>query len=932
MTPIRRLLRLLSLLMAILTAAPALAADAAPSPVPIKWLDPTPPPIAQGISWGVPWPRGAVKKDQSFTLLDAGGKSLPLQLWPLAYWPDGSIKWTGLATVAGPDIAGPLQLSPVATSQPSRAESVSVQETAQTILIDTGYLQCRISRQGEFLFDSMTIGGREVAHNARLECLLQKGPEVDAANPPPREDFTSNVTHVTVEQSGPVRAVVKIEGMHKSKSTERQWLPFTVRLYFFAGQTPVRMVHSFVFDGDQQQDFIRGLGILFTVPMKEEIQNRQVRFGGDAGGLWSEPVEPLLGFNRRVSYPTGGDVYVDQIAGKRLPDKKDLDANSQHTLDALAVWDDFRLIQPNAQGFTVEKRTSNKSAWIPAGSGKRSSGLVFVGDVSGGLAVGVKDFWQKYPAELEIKHAKYSDAEMRIWLWTPDAPAMDMRHYDTIAHGLNESYEDVQPGLSTATGVARTSELTLFPSAQIPTKEETARQAASAQTPAMLVCTPEYLHSARAFGIWSLQDRSTPFKAAVENQLDAEIAYYEKAVDQWNWYGFWDFGDIMHSYDPVRHVWRYDVGGFAWDNDEQCTDMWLWYSFLRTGRADIFRMAQAMTRHTSEVDCYHMGNLMGLGSRHNVRHWGDGAKEARISQAAYRRFFYYLTTDERTGDVMTEMLAADHRVADFDSMREVSPPVPSDKQYPARVRAGPDWLALVGNWMTAWERTNDTSYRDKIYAGIDSISQMPYWFQTSPYLLWGFDPATGKLFARQQTRGGYNLVNNMGGPEVIFELNEFVDNAAWQKIWLQYCRLSGAPDDMLIKDKQTGEEGATGQYAGGGRMAGYAYLKTHNPAFAQRALGGVISGQRYGAEQHLQGADLLHPLDEDPAITGIITNTVNQTSLQTIEVLDMIADQLPHDPPPAAGRGAGRRGGGRGRGTPNGARGLGATTIPTTAP
>ncbi len=89
------------------------------------------------------------------------------------------------------------------------------------------------------------------------------------------------------------------------------------------------------------------------------------------------------------------------------------------------------------------------------------------------------------------------------------------------------------------------------------------------------------------------------------------------------------------------------------------TDMWLWYSFLRTGRAEIFRMAEAMTRHTGEVDVYHLGRFAGLGSRHNVRHWGCGAKEARISQAAYRRFFYYLTTDERAGDLMRAVVDAD---------------------------------------------------------------------------------------------------------------------------------------------------------------------------------------------------------------------------------------------------------------------------------
>ena len=76
----------------------------------------------------------------------------------------------------------------------------------------------------------------------------------------------------------------------------------------------------------------------------------------------------------------------------------------------------------------------------------------------------------------------------------------------------------------------------------------------------------------------------------------------------------------------------------AWDNSELGTDSWLWYSFLRTGRADIFRLAEAMTRQTGEVDTYHFGPMAGLGTRHGVIPWGDGAKEARIGQAAFRRF------------------------------------------------------------------------------------------------------------------------------------------------------------------------------------------------------------------------------------------------------------------------------------------------------
>jgi len=36
-----------------------------------------------------------VPKDQAFALATADGKALPLQTWSLAYWPDGSLKWSG---------------------------------------------------------------------------------------------------------------------------------------------------------------------------------------------------------------------------------------------------------------------------------------------------------------------------------------------------------------------------------------------------------------------------------------------------------------------------------------------------------------------------------------------------------------------------------------------------------------------------------------------------------------------------------------------------------------------------------------------------------------------------------------------------------------------------------------------------------------------
>src|SRR5208283_2829828 len=114
--------------------------------VSLNWLGGEPPPLESGVSWGVPWARGAVGRDQAFALTTADGKALPVRSWTLAYWPDGSIKWTGFATVAGPAAAGALKVAPGSSAAPALA--VKVADGREAVAIDTGKLQCRIPRGG----------------------------------------------------------------------------------------------------------------------------------------------------------------------------------------------------------------------------------------------------------------------------------------------------------------------------------------------------------------------------------------------------------------------------------------------------------------------------------------------------------------------------------------------------------------------------------------------------------------------------------------------------------------------------------------------------------------------------------------------------------------------------------------------------------------
>jgi hypothetical protein len=791
-------------------AGPAFAQPV--QPVQLNWLDGKPPAAAQSVSWGVPWPKGKVQKSDSFVLKAADGKTIPVQTWPTAYWPDGSLMWTGHSIAATPDMAGPLEIAVGAAANP--AVKVACSQDNQAITIDTGAITVRLPKQGANLIESISIGERKIAQDGKLICELEDRSSFEAAQTIRQEQFISRIKSVTLEQQGPIRAVVKIEGDHKSTTTERAWLPFVVRLYFTAGEDSIRIVHSFVFDSDGQKDFIRGLGLSFSVPLREEVINRHVRFGGDEG-MWAEPVKPLVG--RRVITSGQGQVFPAQLAGQRIPNANQYVSAQQQYIRDIADWDDYKLTQASANGFVIEKRTQAKSSWLHAAEGKRALGLAFLGDVTGGLAVDVRKFWQKNPAALEIHGATSPLGELRVWLWSPDVPAMDMRHYDIKGHGLDMAYEDWKEGWDSPLGVANTAELTLRVFSSVPSNADLVKMAKGGADPAMLVCTPQYYHDQRAFGFWSLPDRSSAVRRSLEDQNEEAINFYRDEVDQRAWYGLWDYGDMGRMYDEIRHVWRYDIGGQAWNETELLPDYWLWYNFLRTGRADYFRLAEAMTRNTSEVVVHHLGQFAPLGSRHNVNHWGDGAKQPRISLAGLKRFYYFLSTDERVGDLMREQLDAD---ATYARLKKTDPRMPERGEY-ASASFGTDWAAYCSNWLTEYERTLDTKWLDKIKAGMDSQLALGRGGQ----LLGGgpYDPTTGKFMpggrggrgaaaepgedaapGRAGGGGGGGGGAGAGGPtgfdllfgtvEVMAEMELVVDHPKYWEAWHNYAvRTAGQP-------------------------------------------------------------------------------------------------------------------------------------------
>jgi hypothetical protein len=869
-----------------------------------RWLDGRAPAIATGTTWGMPWARGKHRANTQFALRDAQGRTLPVQSWPIAYWPDGSLKWTAHATPAGTQSESDLLEVVPGRSSPRPSTVLSAKQSDSFIEVDTGVIVCRVPRSGSTVIESIQRAGRPTLQAGRL-VLVRQDTTVDDAEPGAcgaalnLETFTGEVEQAELEHSGPLRAVIKITGRH-GECGGRQWLPFTLRLYFHAGGENVRVMHTFVFDGDESRDFIRGIGLRFDAPLSDPMHDRHIRFAGEGGGVFAEAVRTLTGLRRDAGMKARKAQVAGLAAGTIAP-------VVEKSLDLVPAFGDWTLLQPNADSFQVRKRTAAGHGWLDSARGGRATGLGYVGGPSGGVAFGIRNFWQSHPTQLDIRGAASDRATVTLWLWAPDARPMDLRFYhdglgqdthDKQLEALNITYEDYEPGFGTALGVARTSEMSLWLLPSTPDRERFAELAQEASAPAVLVATAQTLHQAGVFGgTFSLPDRTDDHRARIEGRLDWLFDFYQKQREQHGWYGFWNYGDVMHTYDADRHVWRYDVGGYAWDNSELSTDIWLWLYFLRSGRADVFRFAEAMTRHTGEVDVHHVGRFAPLGSRHNVMHWGCSAKQLRISTALNRRYYYFLTADERVGDLLREQVEAARTLRTIVPERKLPGSRNLPKEDPhgdhARLSFGTDWGSIAGAWLTEWERTRSPVMRDRLAAGMRTIAAQPRGFFTGSGRM---DLRTGAFdVARDPKVSVSHLSAAFGLPEVCAELIQLLAIPEFRRAWVQYCVLYNASPEQ--QRAELGESlGTLNLQQGHSRLTAYAAHAKRDEALARRAWdefhaggAGFAPDQRFET-QRIAGHDVLNPVDE---AAWVSTNSAAQWGLAAIECLAFASAGLP---------------------------------------
>lgn len=757
------------------------------------------------------WTKGADGADGVLCCKNRNGQEVPMQSRVTAYWQDGSVKWTahtadaGLlqegmeVTLRGDAGARAGRKTENGTGEPAVGNSEMralqpIDRTAAQWEIAGEKMTVRVTPDSDCLFDEVLVDGTVVLRQAKAVLKMQQPTEVGGNPAIITRDYEGRVGHTVIEEEGPLQTVIKFEGIHiccNGKEAGEKKIPFVIRMYVAKTLSDIRFVHTFLYDGEEDRDFLKGLGICMKMPLHGALYNRHIKFAGDHGVFHEESVL-LLSWRPRIPEA----LYERQTAGERVELTEEERYITEQILPNAPHWDTYALCQDSAEHFRIHKKLAEENCcFIDSLSGHRTEGGCAFGSEGGSILMGIRDFWEKYPSGMEVRGLSGEEADAFLWFYSPEAESYDFRHYAN--RGYNQvCYEGYEYKGADPVGIACTNECAIRLTKElIPSDEELTDFSAGINKPPLYVANPEWYHKMGAFGCWSLVQNNSAVEQWMEEQLARAFAFYRDEVEQRGWYGMFNYGDFMHTYDAKRHQWKYDVGGYAWDNTELVPTLWLWLYFLRTGREDVFTLAEKLSRHASEVDVYHFGKYKGLGSRHNVRHWGCPCKEARIAMAAHHRVLYYLTGDRRLSDIFEELKDNEQSFLNRDPLGDFFPK--EEMVYESHARSGPDWSSLCSNWMTEWERTGDTKYRDKIMIGLSDIKKAPLKLSSGPDF--EFDPKTVHLrYIGERTTGGCHLQVCMGAPLVWMEAAELLEDEEFKQMIADHGRLS-----FMTKEERT---------------------------------------------------------------------------------------------------------------------------------
>ncbi|MCC6466457.1 MAG: hypothetical protein IT463_14045 [Planctomycetes bacterium] len=570
------------------------------------------------VTAGIPLPKGLHSNVNQLRIQrQAGGANVPAQFEVTSRWADGSIRWVlcdFIADLSGAGGVGLYQLNNGGTGS-ATGTSLSVTNAAADITVSTGPLVFKLSKTGFRLFESVLID-RDNDTQVDDECLntaALKGVVVSEGV----NEFTMNQlapTRIAVEQSGPIRATIVAEGVHRNTTLGQNKLAWVVRITAWNGQPHVRVSYSFKnLDGHgtpagtpaaaaaQLASYQAADSVLLDLPLTPSAATVAAQMCGDS----FPPSVASLGAGQFVdlyqSY-TGTHDATDadnpQPAGYSVGTG---DGSSDPLTDCWPTQSDS-LITAALTGQVTQSLNHCKGWMQMAGSNLR-------------VTASLRDFWQLYPKQLRMQ----GDGLMRIGIWPDAAPALQVFAGAMKSHDMMFSFER-----SSSTSVA---------TADV--------YGSILNDPPVAVCAPKHNAASLVYGQIGVTDElltstteftgtGAPFAATYMAEAVAHLG--DLLVDRndgngtatGHQYGMWNFGDGKTA-----------VGATGWDNNEWDVAQTCFHWFAASGNLGLWRFGESSARHFRDVVVLHAD----IGLRFDYTEAGNpavaGGKASQLGKTRY---------------------------------------------------------------------------------------------------------------------------------------------------------------------------------------------------------------------------------------------------------------------------------------------------------
>ena len=168
--------------------------------------------LDEPVTVGMPLPSGRFFEPTTLRLRDQGGRSRPVQVEVLARWSDGSLRWALLdfqASLKAYEQAV-LYLERINEDLPeSPSQKLELQQTADSMIVDTGVATFFINRSVLKPFDRVVVQGDDI-----LEASGSRFALTDEAG----REYEPHVQDISVETRGHLRTTVRLDGALRDAS------------------------------------------------------------------------------------------------------------------------------------------------------------------------------------------------------------------------------------------------------------------------------------------------------------------------------------------------------------------------------------------------------------------------------------------------------------------------------------------------------------------------------------------------------------------------------------------------------------------------------------------------------------------------------------------------------------------------------------------